>query len=403
MVGLATSESIIVPDAKLEGQGIQVINQEVVAINTDTKTVASADGQNHDYQKLFLATGSSSFLPPIPGIDLEGVVSLRGSLDARKIRALLKEKKPRRIVFIGAGFITMEVASLLGATQKDLQLTVVEQQDRPLPLMLDRDMAGEVESYLKEHGIELCCGRKVVEILGNAGKVSDAMLDNGERLAADLIFVNVGTRPNLELARAIGLEIGHFGIKVNQYQESSDPDILAGGDCVEKINLITGKADAGCLRGPAVMQGRLAAKRLAGYSIPFPGVVNAGGCQLFEMVVTATGLSEENALAAGFDPVSAIVASRSKHGMIADMKPWKIKLIFDRSSKKLIGGQIVSHSVAPAREIDAVTAFIMGGKRVEDLVVFTSACNPDISSEPSMEPITLAAEQVLQKIGPPAL
>ena len=223
-------------------------------------------------------------------------------------------------------------------------------------------------------------------------------LASGKKLDADVVFVNVGVKPNVELAQDIGLEIGKFGIKVNEFQETSDPDILAGGDCVEKCNFITRRPTPGQLRGPAVVQGRLAAKRLAGYDIKFPGVLDAGGCKMFDMTITATGFSEERAAHEGFETVCAIVDSRSKHGMIPGMKPWRIKLVFDKNTEKLIGGQIVSHSVAPAREIDAVTAFILGGKTISELTTFTSACNPDISSEPSAEPITIAAEQALQKL-----
>ncbi len=140
---------------------------------------------------------------------------------------------------------------------------------------------------------------------------------------------------------------------MNAFQETSDPHILAGGDCVEKINFITQKPTPGQLRGPAVVQGRLAAKRLAGYAIEFPGVLDAGGCKMFDMTITATGLTEENAAKEGFETVCAVVDSRSKHGMIPGMKPWKLKLVFDKQTQKLIGGQVVSHSIAPAREIDA--------------------------------------------------
>jgi len=119
---------------------------------------------------------------------------------------------------------------------------------------------------------------------------------------------------------------------------------------------------------------------------------------MFDMTITATGLTEENAASEGFDTVCASVDSRSKHGMIPGMKPWKLKLVFDKKTEQLIGGQIVSHAIAPAREIDAISAFILGGKTVSELTTFTSACNPDISSEPSAEPITIAAEQALQKM-----
>ena len=398
MAGLATHESIIVPDAKLQDAGINVVVGEVTSVDPAGKSVRLGEGETYDYDKLFLATGASSFMPPIEGRDLEGVVTLRGSQDAKRINTLIVEKKPRRLVFVGAGFITMEIASLLAGTSEDLDISVVECFDRPLPVMLDKDMADSVKDYLADKGIHLLTGRKVERIIGSNGSLTALELDGGETLPADMVFVNVGARPNLALAENIGLNIGTFGIKVNEFQETSDPDILAGGDCVEKVNFITGKPEAGCLRGPAVMQGRLAAKRLAGYAIPFPGVLNAGGCQMFDLVVTATGLTEDSAVSNGFEPVSAIVASRSKHGMITGMQPWKIKLVFDKETKRLIGGQIVSQGVGPAREIDAVSAFILGGKTIEDLTVFTSACNPDISSEPSMEPIAIAAEQALQKV-----
>jgi len=210
--------------------------------------------------------------------------------------------------------------------------------------------------------------------------------------------MNIGSRPNIELAGDAGLEIGKYGIKVNQYLETSDPDIIAAGDCADNSHFITGEANPGALRGPAVIMGRLAAKRLAGYEIPFPGILNASACSLIDLNVASTGFNEQQAKAEGFEPLSATVDSRSKHGMIPGMKPWTLKLVFDKGSEKLIGGQIISVDIAPIKEIDAVSALILGEKKVADLTVFMAAGNPDCSSEPSLEPITIAAEQVLQKL-----
>lgn len=383
----------------LAGMGIQVVQDEATRVDAAKKAVFVSGGNTYLYDKLYLATGSSSFVPPIEGRDLEGVMTLRGLPDAEKIKTYLAEKNPRNIVFIGAGFISMEIASLLAETNPDrFKITVIELMDRPLPLMLDKEMSDVVREYLEGKGLRIRTGVKVEKLTGREGKVAGVELSSGETVAADMVFMNVGVRPNTQLATDIGLEMGRFGIKVNAYQETSDPHILAGGDCVEKINFITGKPTPGQLRGPAVVQGRLAAKRLAGHEIAFPGVLDAGGCKMFDMTIAATGLTEENATREGFTPVSAVVDSRSKHGMIPGMKPWKLKLVFDKNTRKLIGGQIVSQDIAPAREIDAVTAFILGGKTISDLTTFTSACNPDISSEPSAEPITIAAEQALQKV-----
>jgi NADH dehydrogenase/NADH oxidase (H2O2-forming) len=399
VTGLVTPSSIEVPDSMLENSGIQVSVGEVVQVDPVKKHVIMSDGQGIPYDKLCLATGARVFVPPIDGKDLDGVVTLRDIPDAEHIKQYLAERKPRKIVFIGAGFISMEVASLLSLHHPGAyEITVVELREHPLPLMLDHDMAVPVQEYLESKNISIVTGSGVKQILGDQGRVTGVKLDSGKTIDADMVFINVGVRPNIELAESLGLEMGAFGIKVNEFQETSNPDILAVGDCVEKIHFITGKPEAGRLRGPAVMQGRIAAKRLAGFNVPFPGVLNAGGCQIFDCVVASTGLTEEMATRERFETVCATVDSKSKHGMIPGMTPWRIKLVFDQKTEKLIGGQIVSYTVAPAREIDAVTAFILGGKTISDLTTFTSACNPDISSEPSAEPIALAAEQALQKV-----
>lgn len=399
MAGLVAPESIVVPDKMLEAAGLQVIVDEVTHVDAVKKRIQLSDGREVDYDKLFLGMGASSFIPSIEGRELDGVLSLRNAVDAEKISAYIAEKNPKNMLFVGAGFISLEVASLLaGDLNHSRTITVVELMNRPLPLMLDEDMAAPVAEYLQKKGLILLTGEKVKKILGNNGAVTGVELDSGKIIDADMVLINVGVRPNTELAEAIGLQMGTFGIKVNSYQETSDPNILAGGDCVEKINFITGKPEGGRLRGPAVMQGRLAAKRLAGYDIQFPGVLNAGGCQMFDLVVTATGLTEADAKHHGFETVCSVVASRSKHAMIPGMLPWTIKLVFDKKTQKLIGGQIVSHTIGPSREIDAISAFILGRKTIGDLTTFTAACNPDISSEPSAEPITIAAEQALQKL-----
>lgn len=399
MAGLVANEKIVVPDKMLQGMGVNVVQQEVTKVDSKNKAVYTADGDEFNYDKLYLATGSSSFVPPLEGRDLDGVLTLRGLPDADRIKEFITKKNVNNVVFIGAGFISMEIASLLSESESNnFNISVVELMDRPLPLMLDKDMADSVQIYLEEKGLNIRTGKKVAKIIGEGGKVVGVQLDSGEIIKADVVFMNVGVRPNIELAKEIGLEIGRFGVKVNEYQETSDPDILAGGDCVEKFNFITKKPTPGQLRGPAVVQGRLAAKRLAGFDIKFPGVLDAGGCKIFDMTITATGFTEEKAAMEGIETVSAIVESRSKHAMIPGTKPWKIKLVFDKKTQKVVGGQIVSHAIAPAREIDAVTAFILGEKTIEELTTFTSACNPDISSEPSAEPITIAAELALQKL-----
>ena len=149
VAGLAASESIVVPDRMLTGMGVRVVQDEVTRVDALQRTVAVTGGETFPYDKLFLATGSSSFVPPIEGSDLAGIMTLRGLDDAERIRNYLEEKKPKNIVFIGAGFISMEIASLLAETSPGaFGITVVELMDRPLPLMLDKDMGDAVGDKL---------------------------------------------------------------------------------------------------------------------------------------------------------------------------------------------------------------------------------------------------------------
>lgn len=399
VAGLVTPESIVNPDTMFTSNNINLVIDRAKHIDAKGKNVEISDGRVFPYDKLILSTGASPFVPPIEGHDLKGVFTLRSLSDGETIKAYLEETKPRNLVFIGSGFISLELATLLSMQHPNTyEITVVELLNHPLPLMLDPEMGNEILNYLQEKGIKMLMGRKVEKVTGQDGSVSGVELDGGEKIDTEMVFMNVGARPNLELANEIGLEMGHFGIKVNKFMETSNPDILAAGDCVEKEHFVTKQPVPGPLRGPAVIQGRLAAKRLAGYEIEFPGVLNSSACKIFEKSIAATGLTEEQAQKEGFDTISATAASRSKHGMIPRMKPWTLKLVFDKKTQKLIGGQIISDDEAPAKEIDNISALILGGKTISDLTTLMCAGNPDLASEPSLEPITLAAEQALQKV-----
>ncbi len=398
VAGLATPESIVNPDEKLEKAGVRVVLGKATGIDAAAKKLTLQDGQQLAYDKLVLGTGSSPFVPPLPGVDLDGVFIMRCLRHAEAIRAFLAERKPKRLVFIGAGFISLEVAVLLQDADPSYAITIVELLDHPLPLMLDTEMAAPIVQILEQRGCKLEMGRKASRILGQDGHVTGVELDSGVTVDADMVFLNVGARPEFDLAHTADLEKGEYGLKVNDYLETSNPDILAGGDIVDKRHIVTGQVTPGQLRGPAVIMGRLIAKRLAGLDVPFPGVLNASACSLIDRHVAATGLTEQAAAAAGMETLSATVDTRSKHGMIPGCADWTLKLVFDRATEKLIGGQIVSCDIAPVKEIDAISALILGGRTAPELTTFLAAGNPDCSSEPSLEPITIAGEQALQKL-----
>lgn len=402
VAGLATGESIVNPDKMFTDNKIEMVVDRVDDIDVENKKVITAGGKNIPYNKLIMAMGSQPVMPPIEGGDLEGVFTMRSLSDAERIRDYIDKAGPVKLLFVGAGFISLEVAALLKEVKsRDYQIDVIEMMDQPLPLMLDHELGDKIKDYFTDHGINMRMGRRVEKILGKNGRVSGVQLASGENLDADLVFMNVGSRPDLRLAQKMGLKMGQFGIKVNPFMETSDPDIFAGGDCIDNIHFITQKPAPIQLRGPAVIQGRLIAKRLAGYQIPFPGLLGNCAVKLFDKYIAATGLTETQARQENFDPVCATVESVSKHSMIPGVKRWTLKLVFDRNSQKLIGGQIISDSDSPVKEIDTVNALIFGEKTVSDLTTLMCAGNPDCSSEPSKEPITIAAEQVLQQIQKP--
>ena len=399
MAGLATVDSITNPDTMFENAGITNIIAKATHVDTEKKIVELSNGTSIGYDKIILGVGARPMVPAIEGVDLEGVFTLRSAPDAEKIQRFLKEQKARNLVFIGAGFINLELPSLLSEIKPDYyNVTIVEILGHPLPLMLDTEMAVKIQEYLAEKGFNMKMASKATRILGRNGRVTGVELATGEKIDADMVMLAVGARPNLALARNMNLELGMFGIKVNKYLETSNPDVLAGGDCVEKIHFVTKKPTYSQLRGPSVIQGRLAAKRLAGYEIEFPGILNNSAVRLYEKYIAATGLTDEQAQNEGFETVSVMVNSRSKHGMIPGVKPWTLKLVFDRETQRLIGGQIISDSDSPVKEIDTVNALILGEKTVSEITTLMCAGNPDCSSEPSLEPITIAAEQALQKL-----
>ncbi len=396
---MATVESITNPDRMFEEAGIKVVVGKALQADPVKKTVTLADGATIPFDKLILGMGGRQIIPPMEGSGLRGVFTLRSAADADNIRHYFASENPRHLVFIGAGYTNLETAALLIRAKPDYyQASIIELMGHPLPLMLDRELALEAQDYLEKQGLQMKMGDKAVKIWGESGRVSGVELASGKKLPADFVLIAVGAAPNLELAHRLGLKVGKLGIQVNEFLETSHPDILAGGDCVEKPHFITKKPVPGMLRGPAVIQGRLMAKRLAGQAIPFPGVLNNSAVRLFDKYFASVGLTEDAARQEGFDPLIASAVSRSKHGMIPGVKPWSLKLVFDRKTQKLLGGQIVSDSEAPAKEIDTINALILGGKTIADLSVLMCAGTPDCSSEPSLEPIAICAEQALQKM-----
>ena len=376
--------------------GINLVNVRAEKIDRKQKTVTTADGKAHSYDKLVLATGARSIVPPISGTDLPGVFTLRTSDGAISILHWLNTKRVKCAVLVGGGAISVEIAYL--AAQHGIKVILVEMLEHILSNALDPDMSEGVESYMKGQGIDLRLSEQVKAINGE-NEVEGVVLASGEKIDADMVIICAGAEPRSELAQEAGLEMGKLGLKVNSYLQTSDPDIYSAGDLIQFPSYITGKPIRGQLRPNAVIGGRIIAKNILGHGIEFPPLINSFATKFYDKSIAGTGITESEAVKEGIDVVCAVQSSSSRHSMMRGRKPYTVKLIFDKKGKKIIGGQIVSDSECPVKHIDAIAVAIRADWSALELSTLRCAGQPELSPDPGMEPLALAAESIDRMAG----
>jgi NADH dehydrogenase/NADH oxidase (H2O2-forming) len=283
--------------------------------------------------------------------------------------------------------------------QKGVDVTIVVRSYIGRKVGLDTDLSEELEKYFEENGVIIRSKETIRKIIGEE-EVKGVELSSGEKIDTEMIILSIGVRPNTRLAEDAGLEIGEYGLKVNKYLQTSDPDIYAAGDLIEYESLITKKPILGQIRPNAIIGGRIIAKNLLGYAIEFPKFLNAFATRLFDKSIATTGITEAVAKDEGIDIVVSKQRARSKHVMIEGGKPYTVKLIFEKSTKKIIGAQIISDSDYSVRYIDMITLAIREGLTALDMTTIRCAGQPELSPEPSAEPITLAAEDAFKMMYP---
>jgi NAD(P)H-nitrite reductase large subunit len=393
----ATVAASVKDDGMFHSAGIKLVNVPATSINRKEKTVTTADGAVHPYDKLILATGGKAIVPPIPGVDLKGVFTVRWSSDAVNIRDWMKEKKVRTAVVYGAGAVGLEMASLIA--QKGVKVTIVVRSYIGRTVGLDADMSSELEKHFADKGVVIQSRAVITKIVGEK-EVEAVELSSGEKIDAEMVIVALGVRPRAELAEAAGLEMGEYGVQVNEYLQTSDPDIYAGGDLIEYESEITRKPILGQIRPNAVIGGRIAAKNILGYGIKFPRLLNSFAAKLFDKSIASVGITEAIAKDEGIDVFVAKKSAKSKHVMIEGGKPYTAKLIFDRNTKKVVGAQIVADDERSVRYIDVIALAISNGLTAQDLTTLRCAGQPELSPEPSAEPVALAAEDAFKELYP---
>jgi NADPH-dependent 2,4-dienoyl-CoA reductase/sulfur reductase-like enzyme/rhodanese-related sulfurtransferase len=321
----------------------------------------------YSYDKLVIATGAVPVVPPIPGVNLEGVTTLQSVEDAQFLKSRVKSGEISHAVVVGGGLIGVETAEAMQLA--GIKVTIVERISQILSFM-DWDMAKLVEDHIRSKGSEVITNTAVTEILGESGKVTGVKLDDGRTIPAQLVLVSVGVKPNTELAKAAGLETGlRGGIRVNDYLQTIDPDIYAAGDCIEVTNLINGEPTWLPMGDAANLQARVIGQNITveNPAVKYPGVVMTAICQAFEYTVGNTGLSEHYARKKGFPEVVSIVYAGQDKPAFMGAKPLVIKMVADKKTGKFLGMQAVGSGDVAKRVAMAAMA-LHAGMHVSDLV-----------------------------------
>jgi len=365
---------------------------EVIKIDRQRKAVevrSIKDGSIYEesYDVLVLSPGAFPVKPPIPGIDSPNIYTLRDIPDTDSIKTFLDEKKPQNAVVVGGGFIGLEMAENLHSA--GLKVDIVEALDQVMA-PLDYEMAAIVHNHIrgKDCGLHLKDGVKAFEPEGNRTAV---VLQSGKRISADMVILSIGVKPNNTLAREAGLEIGVTGgIKVNEYLQTSDPNIYALGDAVEVTDYISGNPALIPLAGPANKQGRIVANNIAGRRETYKGTQGTAIAKVFDMAAASTGVNEKAlkklGKESGKDYITTITHSASHAGYYPGGSAMAIKLVYTPQGR-VLGAQIAGYDGVDKR-IDDIAIAVRHGMTVHDLQEFELAYAPPFSS--AKDPVNMA-------------
>jgi NADPH-dependent 2,4-dienoyl-CoA reductase/sulfur reductase-like enzyme/rhodanese-related sulfurtransferase/two-component sensor histidine kinase len=396
---LVSSQAGVVRDSVFfrNVKNVHVMNgTEAVEIDRQNRRVRVAVGLQRreewlPYDKLVITTGASAHVPKSLRTSLRNVFTLHGMQDAEGIRSALAGTQAQDVVIVGGGLIGIEMTEAL--VRKGARVTIVETLPQILPI-LDADMALLVERHMESHGVRVSTGTTALSLEGE-DSVTAVVTDKG-RFPANLVILACGIRPTVDLAVGAGLELGETGaIRVDAFMRTSDPDIFAAGDCVETLHRLTGRPCYVPLGSTATKQGRVAAVNVCGGQDRFPGVLGSSICRVFDYTVARTGLGEDEARRLGHDVVSARVPGPDRAHFMQTAGLLLLKLIIDRTTRKLLGVQITGAGAADKR-IDVAATALAAGLTVDDLANLDLCYGPSFST--AMDNILTAANVVRNKL-----
>ena len=370
------------------GCNVQKIDREHKCVHY----VENGEQKQLAYDVLVLATGSTPVKLPLPNADAAGIHSFWFPWDVEAVDKEIAEGGVKDVVIIGAGFIGLELAEAF--VRRGLHTSVLEQQDRLLPQLLDEDMGALLLRDTKNPLLDIYLEEKAGAFVVENGRVAGVQTDK-RLIPAQLVIVAVGVRPNVELAREAGLAIGPSGcIAVNEYLQTSDSAIYAGGDCAENTHRVSKAKVFVPMGSTANKHGRVIADNICGAQKKYPGVMGTAACRFFEQEAGATGLNERTAQQAGLDFASVVVPGFDRLGYMPGVGRIVLKLLAEKGSGRVLGAQAVGASVA--KRIDTLAAAISLGATLEDLSGLDLAYAPPFNTP--IENIATAANVLQNKL-----
>jgi CoA-dependent NAD(P)H sulfur oxidoreductase len=390
---------VMTPEIARKRRQIDVrIHHEVTAIDLATRTVSGLnrqDGTTFDqpYAKLLIATGARAVKPPIPGMDLPGVYSLRALADAQRIHAHLANQPVQTAIVVGAGYIGIEMVEAL--RDRGLEVTLIERLPQIMP-GFDADMVEEVNQHLRDKNVQVHTGVTLEELRQIDGGLC-AIIEGVAPIKADIVIVATGVKPNAEIAAAAGIRIGATGaIWTDTEMRTSAPDVFAAGDCAEHHHLVLERNAWIPLATSANKGGRIAGENMLGAHATLPGILGTAVVKVFDYTLAFTGLSEAEARRSGkFGPSgefvgAAIIENKDKVGYWPNAEPMKVKLVLDTRDGRIIGGQLAGKEGVNKR-IDIVATAITARMTASDMTVLDLSYAPPYS--PTYDPLQICAAQ----------
>lgn len=365
------------------------VRNEAVNIDVKSKTVAirrldTGEIYHEQYDKLLLSPGAKPVVPHLPGVTSDRIFSLRTVEDTLRIRKFIEEYKPATAVLVGGGFIGLEMAENL--TAMGISVTVIQRSNQ-LFAPMDADMASFIHAQMRSHGVKLELEKTVTGFSSKGGKPV-TMIKDSEPISSDMVLLGVGVEPDTVLAEKAGLALGIRGaVAVNEYMETSVPDIYAVGDAVEVSHFVTGKKALISLAGPANKQGRIAADNICGGNSMFKGTQGSSVIKIFEMTGAVTGINEKTAEAAGIVYDKVVLSPVSHAAYYPGGQTMYMKVLYKKETLRLLGAQIAGYEGVDKR-IDVLAAAIRAGMTADKLAELELAYAPPYSS--AKDPVNMA-------------